>query len=393
MLDTLRYESVLVSDTQTNAWGTPKVSNDFSLVHGLFTFDVPASQWLLYENGTEVSSFTAATSSGGLLSLSSNGNTSYLQHRRHARYQPNRGMLWSASMVFPSPNGDGVRDFGMVGDDGVFFRLKPVDGVGTLHAVRMKAGVIQQEVAIDMPFTIDYSKGNIYDIQMQWRGVGNIKFFVGNPDTGVPQLVHEFKLLNTLTALSTADAAMCVGFRATNTTEDVIIQCGCVDLTSEGGTKDKEEYASAYAEGVSISTDTPVIVVRQPATISGKFNSRDVRLARITVQCDKKAVFKVWTTRNATTITGATFKPVNNGSFVETDSISMNPTAVRATSVTTANMKFITAIPVLALNREETTNPAPDTIQFFLVQGDYLVVTGTAPSGNAEVVVEWGEEI
>jgi len=381
-------------DLTLDAWATQRVSVDRSLVHGLFTFDIPPSQWFLYENGTEVASSSDISSTDGLLVVSSSTTNRQAVHRRHARYQPNRGQKWSVSMIFPSPDADGVRDFGLFNSsEGLFFRIKPNGGVGTLYAVRRYNGTDTEEL-ITVPFTIDLSKGNIFDIQMQWRGVGNVKFFIGNPTTGVSEWVHTFDFLGTLTTLSTRDSALCVAFKSTYTTEAVTQKCGCVDLTSEGGGQDNEEYGSAYAESVSVNgTDAPVIVLKQPDTIGGKFNSRDIRLARITVQCSKKATFKVWITRDATAITGATFVALGNGSYVECDSTDMSGSAVRATSLTTSSMRYITSIPVEAAHRAEVTNPSRETIQFFLVHGDYLVVSCTASTATAETVVEWGEEI
>jgi hypothetical protein len=382
-------------DLKQDAWGTQRVVHDISLGHGLFTFDVPASQWLFYENGTEVVSSSDITSVNGMLSVVSNTTSRSISSRRHARYQPNRGHKFSASMIFPSPDADGIRDFGLFTDqEGVFFRLKPSGGTGTLYAVRRYNSVDVQEEAITVPFTIDLSKGNIFDIQMQWRGVGNIKFYIGNPATGVSECVHVFNLLGTLTTLSTRDPALPVSFKSTYTTEAVTMLCGCDDLTSEGGQKETEEYGSVYSENVTVNgTDVPVIVLKQPLLINTMINSRDVRLARITVTCSKKSTFKVWVTRSAAAITGATYKPLGNGSFIETDSTDMDATAVRATSVTTSSMKFITSIPVEQTVRAEVTNPSRETIQFFLVRGDYLVVTCTASTAAAECVVEFGEEI
>jgi hypothetical protein len=175
--------------------------------------------------------------------------------------------------------------------------------------------------------------------------------------------------------------------------EDVEILIGCVDITSENGAIDREVYGSSYSEGISVNTDTPVIVIKQPWLINAATNTRSITLARISVSCSKKGVFKVWLTRDPSSIIGATFKRVGGGSFVETDSTDMDVTAVRATSVVTANMKFITSIPVEAQTRIAVDNPYRGKIEFTIVRGDFLVVTGTSPIGIAECVIEWGEQI
>jgi hypothetical protein len=405
-VDALESSDIVLGkgDLKTDAWGNQKVTQLYSLVHGLFTFDIPATQWLLYENGSEISTATGISngsiySSSGMAVIDSSGTNAQLVNRRHARYQPNRGIHYSVSIIHDSPNNDGVRDWGLfTPTDGLFFRLKPKAGVGTLYVVR-RYNSVETEVEVSMPFTLDYSKGNIFDIQAQWRGVGNVKFFAGNPSTGTLEHIHTFSLLGTLTTLSTRDSALCVGFKSTYTTQDVVMRVGCVDLSSEGGGKDTEEYASIYSSYTTYTgtgtgaTAESIIAIKQPDTINSQLNTRDIRLARITVNCDKKAEFFVFVTRDSSAVTGATFVALGNGSYVEHDSPTINAGAVRATNIDTTKCRFVTAIPVNANTRSEVTNPSRETIQFFLVHGDYLIVTCTATSANPEVVVEWGEEI
>jgi hypothetical protein len=176
-------------------------------------------------------------------------------------------------------------------------------------------------------------------------------------------------------------------------TNSLEMYIGCVDISSENGLTEDLEYGSAYAANVSVTTDTPVLVVKQPLLIGTQTNTRDLTLSRISVTCSKKAVFKVWSTRDATAFTGGTFKSVNSGSYVECDSPDMVSGAVRVTAVTTSKLRFITAIPVEALVTREVTNPKPDEIVFPIVRGDYVVITCTSATAAADVVCEWGEHI
>ena len=118
-----------------------------------------------------------------------------------------------------------------------------------------------------------------------------------------------------------------------------------------------------------------------------------MELSRISLNCDKKAVFKVWVTRDPTGFTGATLAAIGNGSFVETDSPDAVTGAVKATSVTVAKLKLITVIPVQANVTKETNNPFQSRIDFPLIRGDYLVITATVVTGGCECVVEWGEAL
>lgn len=392
-----KIASVLgLGDMGADVWGTQRVVNDFSLYHGLWTFDIPASQWFMYENGTQVYTSTNIVSSNGAAQITADATktTALLESRECPRYQPNRGIRFACAGWFPNKTNDGVRDFGLfTTENGVFFRLK-ADGL--LYAVRRSGGVEVYEEEIDTSglTSFDVEKNNIYDIRAQWRGAGNYYFYIGDPASGTIKLVHTMSLLGTLTSVSLQDPALPVSFKATRTTQDVQMNFGCCDLTSEGGSTDIHQYTSAYAEAVSVNgTDIPVLCINNPLQIDSKTNTRNVQLARISVKCAKKSTFKFWIMRDASQLTGATFQPIGNGSYMETDSPDMNASAVRATAAATANMQFLVAVPAEAGLWYQVDNPLREKIHFPIVRGDYLVVTVTVASSVAEATIEWGEAI
>ena len=378
-------------DLAVDVWGTPKTSVAHSIFHGLFTFDVPPTMWFIEENDIEVlnADSTGATSVNGALVVNTSGLTSVtVNSRRHPRYQPNRGHLWSSALILPGKLLDGVRDFGLFdGHNGVFFRLK---SDGNLYAVLRSGGVETHEELITIPDTFigfDVEKGNIYDIRFQWRGVGNYFFYIGNPATGASELVHQISNLGTLTALSMENPSLMLAFKATKTTEDVTMLVGCADVTSENGNSDREQYGEASTEVAGISAGDGVLAVLNPLLApNGEMNTRDLRLARITIGADKKAVFKVYQTRDATAIVGGTWTAEKVGSFVESNST--------ITSVDIAKMDPFTTFRVAAGAQTDRINPSPLTIDFFGIHGDYLVIVCTEGSSVAvDASIEYGEEI
>ena len=378
------YGSILA-----DAWGVLKTSHPESLFHGKWTFDIDPANWFMYENGTQVYTSTNITSTNSAAKLVTDvTNTSVMMESRECpRYQANRGHLFSTALWCPSKTNDGKRRWGLItAENGVYFELR---SDGLLYAMTKSGSSVTTHSVIDTSGIsgFDVEKGNLYDIQFQWRGVGNYYFYINQ------QLVYTVANLGTLTALSIENPALPVCFECERTTADVEMHIGCVDVTSENGSRnDREVYTSAYAENVSISTNTPVIVVKCPLTISSETNTRTNTLAHVSVFCDKKAVFKLWTTRTAGDITGATYQPVGGGSYTECDSTDMSGSAVRATSVTVANLNLITSVSVAAGQTATIDNPYRDRIEFPLVRGDYLVITGSAATGTAEAVVEWGEQ-
>lgn len=357
-----------------DAWGIPKVSIPRSLIHGLFTFNIPPSMWFSYEDGVQVYTPGNITSVGGAAHIVADAvsTVSLLESRETPRYQPNRGHLFSTAGWFPNKLADGERDFGLfTAENGVHFRLK-TDGL--LYAVRRTNGAVVQEELIDTSILtgFDVEMNNIYDIQYQWRSAGNYHFYIGDPATGASKMVHHFKLLGTVAATTMENPALPVAFKATRITEDVVMNIGCDDVTSENGLTDTEQYESAYSEDATVNgTDVPILVIRQPLTINSQVNTRTVTLARVTAKCAKKATIKVWATRDPSSIVGATFVAINDVS----------------------KLKFITAIPVEANVSREVDNPHRGRIEFPIVRGDYLVVTGTASTTVATAIIEWGEQI
>ncbi len=375
-------------DLTTDAWGVQKVSLPYSLFHGMWSFDIPSSLFFLYENGVQVYSSTNIVSENGagVLRTSATKLALILESRSTPRYQPNRGHLYSTALWCPAKTNNGIRDWGLATvANGVFFRLK-ADGL--LYAV-LRSGVIEvKEELIDTSVVpgFDVEKGNVFDIQFQWRGVGNYVFYINLVQ------VHVFANLGTLTALSLEDPALPAYYRAVRLAQDVEIKIGCVDITSENGSDDRLQPRVAYANISLNGTNKPVISIHNPLVSAGLVNTREIFPSCISLACDKKAVFKIWRHRDPALLTGETFVTLGNGSFVQSDSPDTSATAVTATATTVASMELIDVVNVQANATAEWTNPDP-RLAFNLVRGDYLTITATVTVGLVDCVVSWGEAI
>jgi hypothetical protein len=385
----LRVSPLGFGDLTTDAWGSQKVSLPHSLVHGLFTFDVPQTQWFMFHGATQVysSSNIVSVDGTGIVTANAANPVARLESRVTPRYQPNRGHLFSTAFWMPNKLNDGERDVGLITvENGVFFRLK---SDGLLYACLKSNGILTREELIDTSGIVDFDveKGNVYDIQYQWRGVGNYSFYINLTK------VHVFSMLGTLTALSMADPALPICFKATRITQDVAIHIGCADITSENGQDDRLQYGSVYAAATLNGTSLPLVVVHNPLTTNGKTNTRMLELARISVNSDKKGLMRVWITRDPTAFTGMTLASVNYGSNVYSDSPDSAVGAVRATAVDLAKLRLITSVPVQANVTSSVDNPSAARIDFPLARGDYLVITVTMNTALCDAVIEYGEAI
>ena len=386
----MRQFNLSNGDIVTDAWGVQKVSIPYSLLHSLFTFDIPKTQWFTYENNVQVYTSTYITSVNGAATLATSATktTLRLESRLCPPYEPNRGQLYSTAGWMPSKTADGIREWGVgITEAAVFFRLK---ANGLVYAVLRSLGVETKEELIDTAAVnnFDIEKNNTYDIQYQWRGAGNYNFFINQ------KLVHSFTLLGTASALTMSNPALPAFMQATRVTQDVVCSFGCVDITSENGKIPHEERNVGYAAAAAtVGADKPVLVLYNPLTINGKTNTRTVNLHSITIDQTKKGRLTMWRTRNPANIIGATLVAGYNGAgtYVQTDSPDMNLTAVRATAAAIANMELLWATSLQELGRTYESFEESNT-DVTMVRGDYIVFTYSA-TGSADIIVAWGEEI
>jgi len=288
----------------SDAWGRPKAVLDKSILHGMFTYNVPADKWYEMIDDVEQPAFVSATSVNGKLNMVSGATNEKRQLRtfRHPRYEPNRGHLWSISAFLPNPSAAGERTMGMFTKEaGVGFRLRD----GNLFMVRrttIDSVTSTFELPITIPEAIDLAKGNVFDIQLQWRGVGSYNFFINL------EKVAELPLLGTLDELSVFNPALPIAFECINQGDPVEINVGCVDVSSEGGADNGKAYGAVSTENETASVaisgfNVPILAVRNKGTFGSLLNTRDVLALLATAYADQRCVFRVWGTRDATAIT------------------------------------------------------------------------------------------
>jgi len=307
------FVNIANNDIGLDAWGRPKVVMDKTILHGMFTHNVPESLWYEKINGVTQASITNSTSVNGALNFQAGAtlnDKTKLRTYRNPRYEPNRGFLYSTAAIIENPTALMNRSFGVATDEsGVFFRLES----GTLYGVvRTTRNSVTTEDKVELDTTgIDLSKGNVFDIQYQWRGVGNYEFFINLASVG------KFNYLGTLTELSMFNPANPIFFEAENLGDNDIMKFGCVDVSTEGGeVHSGKTYGSigmpSLAGSVAITGyNVPILVVRNKATVNGLINTRDVLALLVSAYADNHSIFRVWATRDATAIT------LNNQSWTD----------------------------------------------------------------------------
>jgi len=389
------YRTLGSGDLTLDAWGQQIVANRFSLFHGLFTFDIPPTLFRVEVDDVEgdVLSSSRVSSVDGALNIDTDGTSGQvviLESRRHPRYQPNRSHSYSASIGIDNPTEAAVQDFGLfTKTNGVFFRCKTD---GELYACVMSGGVLTHEELItlpdEFPDDFDISKGQNYDIQFQWRGVGNFYFYIQNPKTGCSKIVHKIDLLGVLSTVSMENPALPIAYRVVSFGDPGLMWSGCCDITSSGGNADRQQYGE-YSNNRTVTAggSNMVLALRNPNLApSGEINTRDLILARVSITAGAKATFKTYLTRDETAIAGGAWAAVKPGSFVEANTT--------ATSADITKMQEFSTFRVAANLPLIKDNPSKDLIDFVGIHGDIIVIVITSGNNiNADAGVEWGIEI
>jgi len=288
-----------------DAWGRAKSVEDKSLFHGMFSYNVPIKVWYEKLNGGTEREPTNATSVDGALNLVAGGtlnDDTVLRTYRNMRYEPNRGHLYSTAVILPNSGAAQTRQWGIGTDEnGVFFSLESGTLYGVIRTTTTAGGTVDSKVALDTT-GLDISKGNIYDIQFQWRGVGGYKFFINLEEAG------EFDYLGTLDDLSMSNPSLPCFYYNENLGANNPIKCGCVDVASEGGMDNGKEYGSfgistEQGEAAYTGFNQPIIAVRSKPTFDGLINTRDTLALLASFYSDEKSICRIWTTRDTTAIT------------------------------------------------------------------------------------------
>ncbi len=366
----LREVDINKDDLGIDARGKNKFSEDYSVIHGLWVVDVSDVIWIEYFNGVEQPKANA-TSLDGELNLTSNGGTAEVGSRRHPRYQPNRGLLYSTAISLPTKAALAERDFGTFNSQfGLFFRFRS----GVLYAcIRNTTTALvttTTEEAIDtslIPSTIDYENGNIYSVR--WCGISNIDFYMADPETDLNVLVHTMDLLGKEPTIRIGNPALPIRFSSKNLGDDAVLKSSGVDISIEGGQKEIRQRGVLVSEELTLTTlEIPALLLHIPdSTTNGWLNTRDLAMRRIRGYSDANTLIRVYYSRDSTAFTGTT--------FTLTDTQGTQEYAIDTNIVWNSTGRQVNEDRIPAAGSITLDNPDEVYGEFFLTHGDYYLVT------------------
>lgn len=171
--------------------------------------------------------------------------------------------------------------------------------------VEIKAGLLPIETWINKSdwnvnkdIDIDPTKGNVYQIQIQYLGFGGIKFFIENPETAAYELVHIIRYANTATVPSVDNPIFRVGWATRNSgnTTDITCQGASAAAFNEGKVvyDGVPKTICTTASNITIAR-TNILALRNRLTFNSTTNRAEIIPIQVSLATDssKTAVFEV----------------------------------------------------------------------------------------------------
>ena len=224
---------------------------------------------------------------------------------------------------------------------------------------------------------MDWTKGNVFEIQAQYLGFGAIKFFVEDTP-GEFILVHQIEYANANTQPSLANPSLPVRYYVENgsTTDDMIVKSGSCGIFIEGIEKPHGALNNVINSKTGIgSTETNILTIQNRTSYNSLTNHNltyPYLLNIATLGGTKPVTIKL------------TLNTTLGGSPSYTNVDTLNSIISYDTAGTTLTGGIVLLGTVLG-KEDRTTIDLKDLEEVFLEPGDILTVSASTPSGNVEV--------
>ncbi len=230
--------------------------------------------------------------------------------------------------------------------------------------------------------TLDISKGNVYEVQFQWLGFGEIIFSIENENTGHFHPVHRIKYTNTNTVPSMQNPTLPLYIAVKNgaTTTDINIQTSSMAVFTEGIVDETNQglpNSTAATLSGDLTTETAIFAVKSKPIFQNVENRVEWAPKIFTVSGKGAGAAKFTTIR-------ATVDPVLGGNPVFTD-IS---TATSIMAIDTAGTTLTGGSVVATFEFGADFTPGPIDLTTFTVNqppGTLIVFSAEIDGGTSDI--------
>ena len=260
-----------------------------------WTFNYNINSDLIRTTLTGSGTATASNSMAVLQTGAAAASSAKIETIRALRYTPGLGGLVRCTAVFTTGVANSTQIIG-VGDsvDGFFFGFNGA-AFGVLRRQNGTDNWIPQTTWNVDKFngtglsgvTLDPTKGNVYSIEYQWLGFGAISFFIENPATGFPTLVHIIQYANANTIPSIFNPTLPVMAQVINTTNAsnlTLSTSSAMGMVEGNGDTNSLVTVNSFSNSKTVTaTETSIFTLRNNATFQGKTNRVRVQFSFLSV--------------------------------------------------------------------------------------------------------------
>lgn len=172
----------------------------------------------------------------------------------------------------------------------------------TATFTQIKSGSIPPETWINKAdwnvnptIDIDPTKGNVYQVQMQYLGFGGIQFFIENPDTAEFELVHVIRYANSSTVPSVSNPIFRIGWGVRNSgnTTDIVVQGASGAIFIEGDiVVDGASVGFSTTQPSITTTRTSIASLQNRRTYFGAANRAEIIGRSLVLSTDTSKIAK-----------------------------------------------------------------------------------------------------
>lgn len=230
--------------------------------------------------------------------------------------------------------------------------------------------------------TLVPTNGNVYKIQYQWLGFGNINFYIENPATGLTVLVHQIQYPNQFTTTTLLNPTKPIMMQATNTTNNTNIVMKSPSMAAfVQGILAPPQLINNINNSKAVTTQASILTIRNNTTFNSITNYKAVHILQLSyTNGNQLATFNLYL--NATLGGSPSYTNVNaNTSVVSYDTAGTTVSGGKLVGTYYSNTNQSNALDISAY-------------YIILNPGDTLTVAGTSagPSVTCYASLMWNEQ-
>lgn len=273
-----------------DAFSRAETAHPFTLADYEFRYDLNPMMWDDISTGAGAVTHLPNESSFRLNSGTTDTDKAIFQSRRYHRYQAGKAGKVVLTAVVGEAQANVIKRWGFFDDNNGLFFQQDGDGTFSVNIRTSTSGspvntkVAQSSFNVDTVdgngssgFTLDLSKGNIFEINFQWLGTGSVSF---NMITGEGEkvLLHRFENSNALTKVYMTTANLPIRYEVENSGtpgSDGLMTGICSSVVASGGENPPEMqfgWGNTSAVTTASAAETHVISFRPKLTFNSITN-------------------------------------------------------------------------------------------------------------------------